>query len=442
MSTAMIRAEGLGKKYRIGQFQRYGALRDSLAAAAAAPAKLVSSAVRRNGTSDAASRREPFWALRDVSFEVDQGEIVGLIGQNGAGKSTLLKVLSRITEPTAGSATLHGRVGSLLEVGTGFHAELTGRENIFLNGAILGMRRAEIRRKFDEIVEFAGIGKFLDTPIKRYSSGMEVRLGFSVAAHLETEILLVDEVLAVGDVEFQRKCLGKIKDVTSEGRTVLFVSHNLTAVRGLCPRTILLRGGRLEADGSTDAVLGMYLAESIGGDSAVVEGEELDRRASTTLSPEHSHPLVQVRRIALLDDQGMPRRTFASDEQLEIALDFEVNEPVTGLGMAFQIVNDEMATIVQTLAEDTDQSGLSHRTERGLYRGRCRIPPNMFGERRLYVCVGIWAGDAQQTLFDSILDFEVSFQGYNDHYSAWKGDSYIRPRLAWVFEPIVAASDE
>jgi homopolymeric O-antigen transport system ATP-binding protein len=438
MSPAVIQAEGLGKRYQINAFQRYDALRDSLAAAISAPARLVSSVVRRTGASDRAPRREPFWALRDVSFDIDQGEIVGLIGRNGAGKSTLLKVLSRITEPTAGTATLHGRVGSLLEVGTGFHAELTGRENIFLNGAILGMRRAEIGRKFDEIVEFAGIGRFLDTPLKRYSSGMEVRLGFSVAAHLETEILLVDEVLAVGDVDFQRKCLGKMRDVTSEGRTVVFVSHNLTAVRGLCPRAILLRGGHLEADGDTDAVIAMYLADTMGGQSAVVEGEELDRQAHTTLSPEHPQPIFQVRRIALLDLQGTPRSTFRSDEAFEIVVAYEVRESASGMGIACQIVNDERDVILQTEATDCAESGLPRRTEPGDYEARCRIPPNLFGEKRLHVTTVIWAGsgNTQETVFESILDFEIAFQGYNDNYDAWSRQGYIRPELVWTVETL------
>jgi lipopolysaccharide transport system ATP-binding protein len=243
-SDLAIQVEGLGKRYRIGAKQEpYGTLRDTLAKTATAPYRAVRSAFKRREGGHGAAKANEIWALRDVSFEVRRGEAVGVIGRNGAGKSTLLKTLSRITEPTTGYADINGRIGSLLEVGTGFHPELTGRENIFLNGAILGMKRAEITAKFDEIVSFAEVDKFIDTPIKYYSSGMYLRLAFSVAAHLEPDILLVDEVLAVGDMAFQKKCMGKMEDVTAEGRTVLFVSHNLGAIKELCKTGIVLKDG-------------------------------------------------------------------------------------------------------------------------------------------------------------------------------------------------------
>ncbi|MFZ5495240.1 MAG: ABC transporter ATP-binding protein [Verrucomicrobiota bacterium] len=254
MSQPVIRVEGLGKRYFIGHQMRHDTLRDRLAHGARG-------LLRRWRNPGDLPAVEEFWALRDVSFEVNEGDVVGIIGRNGAGKSTLLKILSRITEPTTGRATIRGRVASLLEVGTGFHPELTGRENIFLNGAILGMSRAEITRKFDEIVAFAEVERFLDTPVKHYSSGMYVRLAFAVAAHLEPEILIVDEVLAVGDAAFQKKCLGKMKDVTTQGRTVFFVSHNLGQVRALCNRAILLRSGRLECAGPVQATLARYQSE-------------------------------------------------------------------------------------------------------------------------------------------------------------------------------------
>jgi len=236
-TATTLRVEGIGKRYRIGRQKPLGVLRGTLTAAV-----------------------EPFWALQDVSFAVARGEVVGIVGRNGAGKSTLLKILARVTAPTVGHAEISGRVGSLLEVGTGFHPELTGRENIFLNGAILGMKRAEIRRKFDEIVTFAEVERFLDTPVKRYSSGMYMRLAFAVAAHLEPEILIVDEVLAVGDAAFQQKCLGKMGDVARHGRTILFVSHNMNAIQRLCNRCLLLEAGRLIADGDTPDVVARYLA--------------------------------------------------------------------------------------------------------------------------------------------------------------------------------------
>ena len=251
MSIIAIRVENLSKKYEIavGKY-RHDTLRDQIADA-------ISSVFHSNGRNH--RQTKTFWALKEVSFEVRQGEVLGVIGANGAGKSTLLKILSRITSPTSGTAEIHGRVGSLLEVGTGFHPELTGRENIYLNGAILGMKRTEIQAKFDQIVDFAGIETFIDTPVKRYSTGMFVRLAFAVAAHLEPEILIVDEVLAVGDADFQKKCLGKLDDVAHEGRTILFVSHNMGAITKLCGRVLWLKGGQLKLSGSPSDVVTSYL---------------------------------------------------------------------------------------------------------------------------------------------------------------------------------------
>src|SRR4030043_54696 len=275
MSDTVIKVENLGKKYviRHQQNQRYTALRDVLTNKAISLGKKLLHPFALCSMPFADSSREEFWALKDVSFEVKQGDRIGIIGRNGAGKTTLLKLLSRITEPTTGRITLNGRVASLLEVGTGFHPELTGRENVFLNGAILGMSKAEIKRKFDEIVDFAEIEKFLDTPVKRYSSGMYVRLAFAVAAYLESEILLVDEVLAVGDVEFQKKCLGKMEAVAKGGRTILFVSHNMAAIRGLCPRTILIDNGRLLIDSTTDDAVMHYLNQNLVEGASASEAE-------------------------------------------------------------------------------------------------------------------------------------------------------------------------
>jgi len=255
VSDVAVSVEDLGKRYRIGGLRSsYGTLRETVTSAVTSPLRRL----RNPGSST--GHVADFWALRDVSFDVIEGQAVGIIGRNGAGKSTLLKILSRITEPTKGHIHIRGRVGSLLEVGTGFHAELTGRENIYMNGAILGMPRTEIRRKFDEIVAFSEIGQFLDTPVKRYSSGMYVRLAFAVAAHLEPEILIVDEVLSVGDLGFQRKCLGKMQDVAGEGRTVLFVSHNLGAVLELCSRAIVLEGGSVVEDASSAVAVNRYMS--------------------------------------------------------------------------------------------------------------------------------------------------------------------------------------
>ena len=258
---SIIKAEKISKQYRIGAPQAaYSTMREALVTTLRSPLK--------HFTSNGSSSKEFIWALENVSFEVRPGEVVGIIGRNGAGKSTLLKILSRITEPTTGKIELYGRVGSLLEVGTGFHSELSGAENIFLSGSILGMTRKEIAAKFDEIVAFAEVKKFIDTPVKRYSSGMYVRLAFAVAAHLEPEILLLDEVLSVGDISFQKKCLGKMSEVSRDGRTVIFVSHNMSSIIRICSRCILIEGGKIEADGPVESVIRGYLAASAQHDGA------------------------------------------------------------------------------------------------------------------------------------------------------------------------------
>jgi lipopolysaccharide transport system ATP-binding protein len=280
MSDIAIRVGGLSKQYRIGGKQEgYRTLRDTLTETFVSPFRRARKLLQGHAYG-AAELDETIWALRDISFEVKRGEVVGIIGRNGAGKTTLLKILSRITEPTEGYAEIHGRVGSLLEVGTGFHPELTGRENIYLNGAILGMKKAEIEQKFDEIVDFAEIEKFIDTPVKHYSSGMYVRLAFAVAAHLQHEILLVDEVLAVGDVAFQKKCLGKMGGVVKEGRTVLFVSHNMAAIESLCAHSILLREGAVDTIGRTRVVIDRYLESMATGHQSVCLRDRTDRRGS------------------------------------------------------------------------------------------------------------------------------------------------------------------
>ncbi len=296
MNDIAISVEKLGKQYSIGKRERYRTLRDTLADMITAPFHWLRHAGSGNGNSP-----DHIWALKDISFEIPRGEVVGIVGRNGAGKSTLLKVLSRITEPTEGRAEIHGRVGSLLEVGTGFHPELTGRENVYLNGAILGMHKAEIGRKFDEIVAFAEIEKFIDTPVKHYSSGMYMRLAFAVAAHLDTDILIVDEVLAVGDADFQKKCLGKMGDISKGGRTVLFVSHNLSAVRSLCGTGILLENGKLRRQGPIHQVVEEYtygLAKRNG-------------------SARHSHTLGPTLRLGRLEIDPSP---VTSGEPLSLAI--------------------------------------------------------------------------------------------------------------------------
>jgi lipopolysaccharide transport system ATP-binding protein len=302
----IIKVEHVGKQYRIGARQEtYDTLRDSIAGAVRAPFKLF-----RGGDQSA---NNTIWALDDVSFEVNPGEVLGIIGRNGAGKSTLLKILSRITDPTTGQVELYGRVGCLLEVGTGFHPELTGRENIFLNGSMLGLNRRDIERKFDQIVDFAGVDKFIDTPVKRYSSGMYVRLAFAVAAHLEPEILIVDEVLAVGDASFQKKCLGKMGDVAHEGRTVLFVSHNMAAIQSLCKRALLLNGGHLVADGGCKRIVDEYL-QVVDQVSDLSLGERSDRKGNQNL---------RFIGFELRDSQGACVPCGCSGQDMLISLEYE-----------------------------------------------------------------------------------------------------------------------
>lgn len=318
----VIKAEEISKLYHIGARKLPafgGTLRDSLTEFARAPLRRF----RQNGNLN----MEAFWALKDVNFEVAEGEIIGIIGRNGAGKSTLLKILARITEPTTGRIELHGRVGSLLEVGTGFHPELTGRENIFLNGAIIGMRREEITRKFDEIVAFSEIERFIDTPVKFYSSGMYTRLAFAVAAHLDPEILLVDEVLAVGDLAFQKKCVAKMSDVTDKGRTVVFVSHNMEAIRKVCHRAIFLNQGEITSTGPTDEVIARYVSD--GSDSRYTY--ELPPPSSDEEPPGYAY------RITIEDGEGRPASKVPVGSPWQIRISFEIVRPVehfiVGIGL-------------------------------------------------------------------------------------------------------------
>lgn len=364
MSDIVIKAEGLGKKYLIGhqsERERYTALRDVMA-------RNVTSML--NKTRQVLSGQqllagdtiEEFWALRDIDFEIKRGDRVGIIGRNGAGKSTLLKVLSRITEPSMGRVEIHGRVASLLEVGTGFHPELTGRENIFLNGAILGMTRAEIKKKFDEIVDFAGVEKFLDTPVKRYSSGMYVRLAFAVAAHLEPEILVVDEVLAVGDAEFQKKCLGKMEEVSkNEGRTVLFVSHNMSAISTLCNSGIFLASGQVKINGRIDDIIFQY---QNGGDTKNNEwqgdaGDNQVRLLHTSISP--------------------VKGQFHTGSDLLIKIKFKVLEEVRSLVVGFHLLSIFDEHLAYCLVDDFNPEPIEIYSP-NLYERTFLIPGNTLGK--------------------------------------------------------------
>jgi lipopolysaccharide transport system ATP-binding protein len=350
MSDIAIHVENLGKLYRIGERQRYKALRDTISDALYAPFRAAASLLSGHNGHGASIPTRPLnnyiWSLKDVSFEINKGEAVGIIGRNGAGKSTLLKILSRITKPTEGYVKINGRVGSLLEVGTGFHPELTGRENIYLNGAIIGMRKKEIDRKFDEIVAFAEIEKFIDTPVKYYSSGMYIRLAFAVAAHLEPEILLVDEVLAVGDAGFQKKCLGKMSKVSSEGRSILFVSHNMPFVQSLCRHSLLIEGGRIVFQGNSSTVIDRYL----NAENPIVQNEYVDLWSHPGRHPNMTPALTRM----WMTDAGNKLTTnvpMASDVtfHVEYQVEGQVPQPLVGLrfenlhGHAVFSINNKMA---------------------------------------------------------------------------------------------------
>ena len=437
-SRPAIKAEGISKQYKLGKLEPYKALRDVMTEAFVAPYRRMRAIARGESRRDAMR----IWVLDDVSFEVGQGEVVGVIGANGAGKSTLLKILSRITDPTRGQATLRGRVGSLLEVGTGFHPELTGRENVFLNGAILGMRKYEIRARFDEIVEFSGLEKFLDTPVKRYSSGMQVRLAFAVAAHLQPEILLVDEVLAVGDAEFQKKCLGKMQSVTQEeGRTILFVSHNIPAVRSLCPRTLLLEHGRLVFDGDTDGAFARYLKTTEAATEAFLVGTDLEKR-KTAEKIYGAEPRFRCLSISLLDDVGNPRTDFRSDENITFAIEYEVLQTVPYLRLVVSLTDESSVQILRTENVDDPaaaQDG-SYSIEPGRYRAVVAIPRGLFGNATLGVSVFLLADVVQEIRYEKAIELRVSFQGYNGNMLS---RAVIRPQLSWsneVVDPSVLAA--
>ena len=356
MSETAIKVEGLSKRYLLGQTR---SLRMRLAGM-----------LGRNNETQTQEPNE-FWALRDVSFLVRSGRVLGVVGHNGAGKSTLLKLLSRITDPTTGSASIRGRVASLLEVGTGFHPELTGRENIFLNGAILGLKRAEIKHHFDRIVDFAEVGRFLDTPVKRYSSGMYVRLAFAIAAHLEPEVLIVDEVLAVGDAAFQRKCLGKMGDVAQSGRTVVFVSHNMAAVRNLCHEAILLNKGRVECRGETPKVIDAYLNHLFTSttDDGEIGWSEADAPGGKEVR------LLKVRAIGPADQT---RGVFDLSEDIRIELTYKVNQPVPDMRWVMKVMCDDGSIALAT----TDHTQRDPHTRPGLYQSTCTIPSHLLNVGR------------------------------------------------------------
>ncbi|MBA3937334.1 MAG: ABC transporter ATP-binding protein [Planctomycetes bacterium] len=409
MNDAAITVNGLGKRYRLAAPARYGSLRDSLAA-------LARGAWRRP------TAGEDFWALREVSFSIAPGEVVGVIGRNGSGKSTLLKLLARITQPTTGEARIRGRVGSLLEVGSGFHPELSGRENVYLGGAVLGMRRAEITRRFAEIVAFAEVERFIDTPVKHYSSGMYMRLAFAVAAHLDTEILLIDEALAVGDAEFQKRCLGRMGELGRAGRTVLFVSHQLGAVRSLCTRALLLEAGALRQDGPVEAVTAAYLG---GGDAAGV-AEQIARAPA-------DDPVFRWLALAV-EQAGQPTTAVFADQPVRIVLDYEVRERIHGLRVFIDLLDENHELLVRTFHDEHQDAAAAPAP--GRWRSVAELPARLLAPRAYWLQVQATIHDVRAVAGPGItvrLDVQRA-GGVNRAYPEEPIRARLQPLVAWRTE--------
>jgi len=430
--TTAITVNGLSKRYRIGAAQtkfRYGMFRDVLVDTLTAPVRFVKSLGKGSGNGSSSKSNNFIWALKDVSFDLEEGRVLGIVGRNGAGKSTLLKILSRVTEPTEGTVSVRGRVGSLLEVGTGFHPELTGRENIYMNGAILGMKRAEIDAKFDEMVEFSEVSQFIDTPVKRYSSGMYLRLAFAVAAHLEPEILVVDEVLAVGDAEFQRKCLGKMNDVAQQGRTVLFVSHNMSAILRLTQEALVLKKGQLIKRAPTPEAVDFYLASG--------QAESGERFWEPDEIPASSEPFRPIC-LRLKDRTGKVVDTVRSTEPVTLEWEYQLEAPVTGLrvGMYLSTMRGEyIFTAFDT--DDAQQYEQFGARQAGRYVSRCDIPADFFNEGRYSLGVNASSFGVRRYFMDeNALSFNVDISGAPGTQWPEIRQGPIRPRLDWKIEKL------
>lgn len=412
MSSFAIKVENLSKQYRIGTREAYMTFRETLLNSTKAPFR------RLKNFGKSTPKEGIIWALRDVSFEVKQGDVLGIIGRNGAGKTTLLKIFSRITEPTKGRVMLKGRVASLLEVGTGFHPELTGKENIYLNGAILGMKRHEISKKFDEIVAFAEVEKFLDTPVKRYSSGMYMRLAFAVAAHLEPEILLVDEVLAVGDATFKKKCLNKMNDVSNQGRTVLFVSHNMGAVQTLCQNVIWVHEGKIVQTGLSAEVIGEYLSF----------GTNNDGKINWSSEDAPGDEAVKLKSVRLLNARGKVCSNFRADEEILTEIEYEVRQKITGMRLNFSLLTQS-----GELAFASTSHFLTQKTQKpGQYIVKCKIPPNLLNLKKYYVEISSGIPGVK-TLWNPMSCVSFQIDGIGNQGSAfpenWPG--VICPKIDW-----------
>jgi len=430
--TTAISIKNLSKQYRIGAAQtkfRYGMLRDVLVDSLTAPIRFAKSLAGSSGNGPSSKNNNFIWALKDISFDLEEGKVLGIVGRNGAGKSTLLKILSRVTEPTEGTVSVRGRVGSLLEVGTGFHPELTGRENIYMNGAILGMKRTEIDSKFDEMVEFSEVAQFIDTPVKRYSSGMYLRLAFAVAAHLEPEILVVDEVLAVGDAEFQRKCLGKMNDVAQQGRTVLFVSHNMSAILRLTQEAIVLKKGQLIKRAPTPEAVDYYLASG--------QAESGERVWDAEDVPAASAPFKPIC-LRLKDRSGKIVDTVRSTEPVTVEWEYQLDAPVTGLRVGMYL-NTMRGEYVFTAFDTDDAKQYEQFSARpaGRYVSRCHIPADFFNEGRYSLGVNASSFGVRRYFMDeNALSFNVDITGAPGTQWPEVRQGPVRPRLDWKIEKI------
>jgi lipopolysaccharide transport system ATP-binding protein len=428
MSELAIRATNLGKQYRIGAApQQYNTLRDTIVGAIRAPIRRIRQGLMPISIDPDGDKNNIIWALRDISFDVKQGQVLGVIGRNGAGKSTLLKILSRVTEPTSGEVEIRGRVGSLLEVGTGFHPELTGRENTYLNGAILGMRRREIDQKFDEIVSFSGVEKFIDTPVKRYSSGMYLRLAFAVAAHLEPEILVVDEVLAVGDAEFQRKCLGKMSDVAEEGRTVLFVSHNMSAILRLTDESIVLDRGQIIMRGETVKAVDYYMSSGL---SKTGEREWFREQV-----PHNAYPFFPAT-LRVRDSKNDIVDMVRSTEQITIEIEYKLEEPIRGLRVGLYLMSMRGEHVFTTFdTDDPEKYDAFGVRQAGHFISRCTIPPDYLNEGRYSLGINASSFRVKRYFQDErALTFTVDAVGAPGKQWSEVRLGLTRPRLDWDIE--------
>jgi lipopolysaccharide transport system ATP-binding protein len=416
MGDSIIKVQGLSKKFIIGHqpTERYVALRDKISGSVKGAIDKAKS-LKSGNYSGAREIKEEFWALKDINFEIRQGDRVGIVGRNGAGKSTLLKILSRITEPTTGRISIKGRIASLLEVGTGFHPELTGRENIFLNGAILGMNRNEIKRKFDAIVDFAEVETFLDTPVKRYSSGMYVRLAFAVAAHLEPEILVVDEVLAVGDVQFQQKCLGKMEDVSkNEGRTVLFVSHNMSAIKSLCETGIFLFKGKVARTGTISEVLEDYMETSF---------FKVDENFTPVVDP-----AVNINKFYLSNDESDRMELFRTSEDIFVNIEAEIFAETSRLRIGFDLLNSKKEVLFRSFDDDTDYV----ERRKGVQLLTARLPANLLKQDEYFISLQVGIHDERWVSNEtSYLKLRVEHvDGVNKNYKDYR-PGLIMPMINW-----------